>query len=859
MLCYSHIYMASFEKQQFLVGSPTAEQTANAEKTFEFQDTKSLEEYLAWKKLVPTQIRRLVERKLKGHTITPEPTGLPMTDKFLAAFAEQLSSPQTALPSSSIVENLIDPLFRVETLEGYLNVFETMTNPETSWRLRVHLYETQIKNGLDWLIERDLQNINKTIPNTPPDGSPSEEHSDEKNSSAGADDDVPPSSEDLRSSMEAGGGEEQEGEPTPLFSVRHFLGGYFPQLAFSHFDVISGQFQKPEHIFQSAVNEPAALDSLTTRLKFGKIRGGEPLALPVPADWDCDPASLEINAPHGATHLVRNQSGRWYLQVSAPGVFVYRLRIARRTFPEAQTRMERAECLGTLPDEVLNKIMELKAQSMPRLKLKRELVKFIRQHLTYSQSREAWQHYENGKTDRFKRIWERREADCMVSNLLAFRALQEIDKDVEYVAGFYVKDKNKVGDAIMHKGNGHAWLYTWDAISQKRARLDATPKGDPTLDQEEQERELEGELGEGDYADQEDEILSEQEAKEELQNRQRQKARENESTIDSKVLKFDSEVLKFAGLANCAPEQAKEFFRALERVRKITDEQGMPITELLINEWRKIIQEQLIEIPQEYGLVRLDTGDELKDPVAASIDIRSKEYNPTGFIHDRNKEIMKAEFGGINLYFSFDLSGSMISPDPVSGRSKADVQRDAALLFVDSLMQCAYMTRRDLGDAQGDQGTTLPIKVMVTVASQSGEVKLPLTDCWGAKEQWALYTALNQPARGGTPTHTTLKLIEREFLAEKATLKEKQVTADRLPIHYTVEISDGEPDDFNATEEVHRKLKANGMRLRSYVIGKGSRSADAAPPLASFSELPKILADDILKQFKKLHSHKVKT
>ncbi len=195
----------------------------------------------------------------------------------------------------------------------------------------------------------------------------------------------------------------------------------------------------------------------------------------------------------------------------------------------------------------------------------------------------------------------------------------------------------------------------------------------------------------------------------------------------------------------------------------------------------------------------------------------------------------------------------MRDPDGATGRTKADVQRDVGLLFVDSLMQIAYMTRQ-----QGQESDLLPIKMMVTLASDIGEVKLHLTDKWGPKEQWAFYSALTQLAKGGTPTHKTLEKIEVDFDKELADLKKKNIPQDKLPIQYTAEISDGSPDDFSETESMHQTLKAKGMSIRSYTIGGQSESADAAPPLETFSQLPQILAKDIIELFQKLRPRKIK-
>ncbi|MDO9230974.1 MAG: vWA domain-containing protein [bacterium] len=262
--------------------------------------------------------------------------------------------------------------------------------------------------------------------------------------------------------------------------------------------------------------------------------------------------------------------------------------------------------------------------------------------------------------------------------------------------------------------------------------------------------------------------------------------------------------------------------------------------------------ERKIEFDDYRGPVRMDDGDILEDPVSARIDILSKEFNPTGFEKLKREEKIETNFGGINLYFSFDLSGSMREADSVSGRRKADVQRDTALLFADSLMQCAYVSRQ-----QSENSDLLPIKIMVTLASERGEVNLNLTDKWRPKEQWAFYSALNQLAMGGTPTHETLKLIEKDFDAEIADLKKKRISKEKLPLHYTVEISDGAPDDFDETEAMHKKLKEKGMTIRSYCIGGISESEDAAEPIVSFSQLPEILSKDIIEKFKKLNPKRI--
>ncbi len=829
------IYMEKHSEQKL--------EKIETEKTkFEFKDLAEAEQYLDWKRNVPQEVRRLVESAILEKEIEPGQTGLPLSDQFLDALDKSLRDKKFTSQTGSDprINNLLEPLERVETKGGYLNVFETLTNPSVSWSLKKKVYDTQIKVALEWLASQDLKKISEKVVEQ------SEERKEQAQKQENPEDQVPPQSEDVRSSME-GGMEKREGEPQAQFRVNPFYGGYYKQLTFNRFNQETLKWEKPENVFRDAESE--TLDTLKGRILAGKVSGKSPLSLPLPYDWAIDIEGLQTNAPEGSARIMRNQNGLWYLEIDAEGVFDYQIKTGPRKVLETKEKLPEAEMGGEIPKELVQKIEELKKSSLPKMRQIRELAKFIRGSLTYSNSNEAWKKYAAYPPEFFKRIWKGKEADCFVANTLAVRAISEIDKNVNFAGGFLVKEKNKEGEAVMHSGNGHAWLEVWDSLSGRAIRLDATPKGDPNVDEEQQEKDLEGETDEGDYGESDEELASEEEIKKKIEEMQESQGKKDKR----KATHADLEQAHFAELAECTPAQAREFLSALERVRQIKDDQGNPISDLLKDEWKKIIIERKIEAIDYRGPVRMDEGDRLEDPVSARIDIRSREFNPSGFEKHEVVEKTETDFGGINIYFSFDLSGSMKDADGASGRIKADVQRDVALLFVDSLMQCAYISRQ-----QGENSDLLPVKIMVTLASSTGEVRLHLTDKWGPKEQWALYSALNQLASGGTPTHQTLELIEADFDKESADLKKKRVSKEKLPLHYVAEISDGAPDDFSETESMHEKLKKKGAVVRSYTIGGTSRSADAAEPIDSFSKLPQILGRDIIEKFKKLNPRRVK-
>lgn len=812
---------------------------------FTFRDREDAEQYFAWKQFVPREVRDIVEGTMTGASLPETFTPLPLTNQFLRGFASGIRNPEAREAFSDLdwrVRQLLDPLANIKTQEGFLNAYKVLPDPALSWSFRTNLYHLQIKSSIEWLVSQDLKAMRKEgeKQKLPPSQETGQKHETPEPPSAN---DVPPSSEEVRSSMESGM-EKREGEPTALFAVRPFYGGYYKQLVFDRFDPTTLRWEKPDN----ELHEPEAHASAPVgkRVLLGKARRGTPLAIPLPYDWICEPDIL--TTPDTGGRLMQNQDGQWYLELPGTGVGAYAMTIAQKEYREEGAGGDVRPCViaGALPHELAQQLAEVKASPLQPLARARALTRIIRDSLEYSNDPAAYADYTADSQKFFEKIWATKKADCHVANTFAARALTEAGIACRFIGGHFVKEKGEKDEAILHAGNGHAWLEVYDTVGMRWVRLDATPKGDPTVDEAVQEQDL---SGEGDFGENDREIASTEEVKKKIRELQKQGGGKRATP------EYQRSEEQFAHDAECTESQAREFLRALERVREIKDERGTPIVELLIAEWKKIVQEYVLQQSDYRGPVRMDEGDRLEDPVAARIDIAVGEYNPTGFEKIVSVEKVQAEFGGINMYFSFDLSGSMTESDPVSGRSKADVQRDAGLLFVDSLMQCAFVARQ-----MASQEVSLPVKIMVTVASGSGRVQLPLTDRWTPKEQWLFYTALAQTVRGGTPIHETLAHIERAHDVEVASLQNKKIPKEKQPIHYTVELTDGIPDDVSAVCVAHARMQKKGMAVRAYVIGENppENYGASAEPVESFSAVPALLAKDIVSVFQKLKPTRVK-
>lgn len=358
---------------------------------FEFKDLATAQEYLEWKKAVPTEVRRLVEAIMKGKEPPLGQTGLALSDQFLTAFGKMLT-PEKQTDLSGVdrrVFNLLAPLERIETKGGYLNVFETLRNPDASWSLKRKIFETQIKPALDWLVEKDLEKLAEETKQEMERKETEKEEQKEESS------------------------EKKEGEPNAFFSVNPFYGGYFKKSAYRRLNQRTFEWEKGEN--ELIEPESEKLRALETKILSGKIRGNQILALPLPYDWAVDMESIETDAPKEDIKIFKNQNGDWHLQIVGEGIFQYRLRIAPRQSVEIGGKFNELEMSGggELGKELEEKIEALKKENLPKMKLAREIVKFIRNNLVYSsgsaESVAAWRHYIKNPNEFFKGFGKKRK------------------------------------------------------------------------------------------------------------------------------------------------------------------------------------------------------------------------------------------------------------------------------------------------------------------------------------------------------------------------------------------------------------------------------------------------------------------
>lgn len=844
-------------------GQAERPEAAEAERpAFRISTRAEAEAYKQWKAGVPGPFRSLVESVMTGKPPTPKETGLPRVDAFLRTAASSLADPNATLPADAdpFMREFFEGLKTITTNEGPANALELLTSRDIPFETKSDIWKNHIASMVEWLADQDLtppeEIAEEKQPEQPP--QPPEGGGEEQGETApGPQDDSlpPPETDEMQPSMDEMAEQKEKGGGKAYFTVTPFYGGYFRQNLYGEWDDATLKW-KAKSTPEQPLAEQAA-DILSSRLLQGSVRGRQKIAIPLPYNWVVNGRSLQTSAPGEAVRLTQDGHGNAHIEIDADGVFSYNLIIGKRTegkavsLPPGETESRSA---SRLPGELAQKIVDLGKSKLTAAGRARMLIKAVRERLEYSNDSNMNAVYRADTVAYFERIWQEKKADCDVANTVAATALRPAGIPSRLATGYYVKNAAPGGKAEMTSGMGHAWLEVFDADAKQWFRADATPKGDPTLDEERPDEEPQ-QSGEGDYGEQEAEIMSDEDLEKLIESLE-----QGEGKAEASKTSQERGEEQFAREAGISEREAREVLEMFRRVREIKNEKGERIQQQLIGAWKQLVQSRRAEQKEYQGPVRMSEGDELTEPALAVIDIAAGEKNPSGFEKIERVEKRIKLFGGLDIYLAADLSGSMSEVDPESGRVKAELQRDAVMLYVDSLMQCAFLSRQ----AQGRLTAPLPIRVQITSFHGDVSTDLPLAASWGPKEQYALYKALVRTAGGGTPDASALRLIKERIEAEREVWeKARHKPGEQAPIAFVAAFLDGGSDNPSATKSALSELREAGTVAYGYGMTAAAKPIKAiyAPNSSVIETLDKLapaVASDTIAVFQELYPSRVK-
>lgn len=744
-----------------------------------FQSPDDIEQYKRWKQEVPGFVRTVLEGALLGKEVRIDPALPPFTRQFLKAVQQLLLQPEKDCTQIADLDprlqRVLQPLQAERIEDAQVNVYRILGSKDHGFSLKRQWYDARLAPRLQWVLAQDQEApMTETELVTLDD-----------------EDKIVPTMDEMQKGKE----EITEGE----YIVHPAYGGYYRGIVCEQWDAAALEWQALQRTL-SSVSEAACVPE-TRRTMRGFLQAEKPQAVDLPYQFAIDPSSL----PQGLTTF-QDQYGVWYLRNDAKESRVCEWSIAKMTSYKANTLPPSVLTRGmaTLPPELQSLVQESNDARMPPIERARAIVSSVRRGLKYSNNEQLSQLYRSDPARFFTQIWEHKEADCDVANTLASEVLHQAGLQVRMVGGHSISGQTKEGSAVLHGGTRHAWLEVFDPHAQHWVRLDATPAGDPNVDEEQQEEDLEP-RPEGDYGEQDAELLSDddlEKLRQEIEDAEKRREQREENPIT-----------RYAKEANCSLDEAKKVLEKIQTLRQ----RHSSVLEECRRVWHEAVKKNLT-VQQVYsGPVPPDIGDDIDDDSIVAIPIAQRSHDPLplAFTVPQQQEKVERSFGGYELYIGADRSQSMNDVDPASGRRKKDAQRDAVFLFVDSVMQNVLEMKR-----AGKLKHAMPVRICVATFGKQNEIVLPLTEQWGPPEQVKLYRILDDCADNGTPDHLALQMLQKEM--------EKSPSRDDPKMHRAVLMfADGGSDNAGLVRQELEQIRGKGIIAGGFGMTEAGKAMEA--------------------------------
>lgn len=735
------------------------------------------------------------------------------------------------------VQNILKGLEKVATKEGEIDLVDYLSS-NVNLGIKKSWLEAQVLPRVNFLARQDIKEAKKI---------PEKEEELEELQKMPADS-LPPVEQDSMESLKEQAEKGKE-EASAYFRITPFYGGYYKETTYDSWDARTNRWVKRKPAKFSLASSVETFDE-TVRVVNGAIRGGARTSISVPYNFAFKPETLNILQGLNVK-ILEDEQGNYVFDASdvRQAVVPLSIEMARRKVEKNQIAGEMAEInVGNFSSQTESFLQELRNQGLSQVDMAKRLKSYVKNLLEYST---------NFAYNTLQEVEQNKKADCDTANTFYLALLTKLGISARMASGHYIKVKDHSGAAVISGSTGHAWSEVWDEKVLKWIRLDATPKGDPDMDDEEMDEKEEDQNFEGDFGEEEAEILSDEELVEmikEVEEEIRQELEKQKSLEEQRELFFTEQ-------AGCSREEAREILQQIESAKNLKDKKGRNILDKLSKVFLGIIQENLKEMPAYIAPVKMPRGDELDDVVETWIDLELGEAEPGGFKKFTKKFERNLEYGGFDLILVADKSGSMAEVDPKTGQQKYKEQQKFIYLCFEALHKFSEMCRKNRIKLLS------PIDVRVSLVDFSGNtanVVLPLSSLWSPKEQLIIWKSLQENVGGGTPDHlgleTARNLIAQDI--EKANgEKNKKALKDRLRLVITS--CDGGSDNSGLVARQRAELKKMGVVAKHLGLTESAKAIKATYQpdgdfVDSVADAPEWVANELIEEVRKLRPKRVK-
>ncbi len=769
-------------------------------------------------------------------------TGARASDEMNAALVDRLTpaiqsmSPRVADLYSSLLAQMqgknYTPQFEMTTsqLEALRKSgdLELLLDPQVPFSVKQNRMDTRVVSELQG--RRALDRRDKALQD---DGGDSQ-NQDEPSTPPAARDESKPGMDEMERL--------KEGDiASAIWTISPAYGGYFKEQSFDTWDSERNTWRQSEYKYTD-INvdiDETGLSSDRRTVIQAQIPSGQWVRIPVPYTHSLVAGSRRVR-------IMMDQNGDYIARVATL--------TAKKDDPISFT-LEKKERFhgdqipqafhipGVLSEETQQKLEELRNSPKQNIGKARALAAYTMRRLTYSNDSSYNSVYDSHPKGYIGAIDELKQADCDVANTYFAGLCAQLGIPVRHVVGHMVKGKDQEGNSRITSGTGHGWSEIWDNEEQKWIRVDATPRGDPQLDEDKKD----GDATPGDYGEQE-----------ELGPTDEELAQLEEKLAElTEKLSYSNEEKLIAQEAGLELAEARKIVKEIKAAENITLPNGEKVIDVLTNLFNQIVQSRTVRTPDYTGLLRKrEGGEDIEDIVTHKIGLKAGESDPASRQKETDTTAEQKEFGGLDIYIVGDKSGSM--SNTVDGEQKWKIQRQAEYLIFSSL----YRFQQNL---QRNNGMALPLSVRSEAISFRGsndiDVDKPLSGDFTSVDKLRMWQSLGNQGMGNGDT-ASLQYIHDQIRDEKAELEAQGKVDDRLRM--IIACSDGMPDDERSVKRLAQALGEMG----TVVVGVGLTETAAQVPLifdtpysrgdiaTDINDLPVIVAKHLVREAIKLFPEK---
>lgn len=718
---------------------------------------------------------------------------------------------------SEIVQRVVTNLSRQEEVEGrQVSPLEALVSPDLSFDSKAGWFEARFLPRYEFLRNRDQLQQKQEAQTTQEQSTPQE-------------DSKPPTPPPSADEHEQHRGREEKGKGQPIFVIDPGFTGYWETDSFDIIDESTGRVKKSDtqRIKSSLPNSsPQVIDSSKRQIHMQS--GIELFNLPLAPGFQLTQQGID-QLRSKDTAIFGDSEGHIFIRSSTNQPLDVEIALAVQPALIGITSRDTDTTLQ-MPSEIEDQLSQITDSAGSPLEKVTQWQDFVHGFFKYPNDDQVEQMYAyvDNSTSRLNAMAQGKLLDCYLAREFFMAGLKRLGLDsLEWRAarGHYAASKEKDGTSHLHSGNAHAWVKIRGVGEKNWFIFDPTPPGDPIH---------KGEGSMEEFGEFSPDLLSKEDMKslqEEAQANEEERKKLTESTQDHYLMQFASQ-------AGITPEEASEILSVLREVDQMKDKQGRSILSRLKEQFDRIVEYYTEERQEYFGLVEMSRGQQLEDPVSASLDVRTGNLDPTGFSRRRIVEEKQEYYGGVDLEVVADGSGSM--DRSVDGMVKYLMQRDMSYLLHRALHRFSQ-------DAQRRKlRLVTPLKIRSSELMFRGnnieEIK-PLSDEFTPLQMALLWKKSAENIGGGTPAHLGLQAV-----LDRIPPEEVQLLQEKKLLKVIALISDGGYDDANRVAGLIKRAQDMNIIVAEFPITDRE----------SLEQLPQNVAEKFIEATKVLMPERIK-